>query len=112
MGLFLAIAGVIAAGIVIAYVAVLTVKWLISKVKTLLAKRNVKKVAAMDLERLIDECPNQTCLQDLLNEGVDEVIASVDDNGRIEDVECIKAGSIDESFTNKLGPEGMIVING
>ena len=95
MGLFLAIAGVIAAGIVIAHVAILTVKWLINKVKALLAKKNIKKVAAMDLERLIDECPNQTCLNDLLN----------------DDVECIKADSIDESFTEKLGPEGMIVIN-
>lgn len=112
MGLFLGIAAVIAAGIAIAYVAILTVKWLVNKVKSMLAKKNVKKVAAMDLERLIDECPNQTCLEDLLNDGVDEVIASVDDNGRIEDVECVKAGSIDESFTNKLGPEGMIVING
>lgn len=112
MGLFLGIAAVIAAGIAIAYVAILTVKWLVNKVKSMLAKKNVKKVAAMDLERLIDECPNQTCLEDLLNDGVDEIIASVDDNGRIEDVECIKAGSIDESFTNKLGPEGMIVING
>lgn len=112
MGLFLAIAGVIAAGAIIAYVAVLTVKWLVNKVKSLLARKNVKKVAAMDLERLIEECPNQTSLEDLLDDGVDEVIAAVDSNGKIESVECVKADEIDSAFTQKLGSEGMIVING
>ncbi|MBP1565947.1 MAG: hypothetical protein J6A58_09370 [Oscillospiraceae bacterium] len=69
MGLFLAIAGVIAAGIVIAYVAVLTVKWLANKVRGLLAKRNVKKVAAMDLERLCCGQPflKHLCLNKITN---------------------------------------------
>ena len=51
-------------------------------------------------------------MQDLLDDGVDEIIAAVDENGKIDSVECIKAGSIDDEFTRKLGSEGMIVING
>ncbi len=111
LGLFLGIAAIIATGIVIAHIAILTVKWLVSKVKSMFAKSNVKKVAAIEIEKLIEECPNQTSLEDLEKQGVDTIIAGVDSYGNIEEVEGVAADSIDYEFKNKLGSEGMIVIN-
>lgn len=112
MGLFLAIAGVIAAGILIAYAVVVTIRWLREKIKSLLAKRNVKKVAAMDLEKLIDECPNQKTLDDLFDDGYDKVIASVDYNGKVVDFEVIKDESDgDDEVDRLLGSERMVVVS-
>ena len=111
LGLFLGIAAIIAAGVVIAHVAMLSMKYLISKVKNMMAKKNVKKVAVMELEKLIEECPNQTSLAELENESVDAIFASVDEYGNVVDVECVSADIIDPSFQEKLGDEGMLVIN-
>lgn len=112
MGLFLAIAGIVAVGALVAYAVVLTIRWLKNKIKTLLAKKNVKKVAAMDLERLVDECPNQKCLNDLLDDDYDMVVASVNDNGKIEDVEVVKnTGDEDYEVDDLLGSERMVVVN-
>lgn len=111
MGLFLGIVAVIAIGALIAYAVVLTIRWLKDKIKSLLAKRNVKKVAAMDLERLIDECPNQKTLDDLFDDGYDKVIATVNDSGKVEDVEVVKnTGDEDWEVEELLGSERMVVI--
>lgn len=112
MSLFLAIAGAIALGIVVAKIAILTVQWLIGRVKTMMQLKNVKKVAAIQLERMIDECPNTTTLEDLMNEGVDAVIAAVDYDGKIEKIEGVAAQTIDDGYLNRMGDEQMIVING
>ena len=98
------------------HVKILNVKYLISKVKNMMAKKNVKKVAVMELEKLIEECPNQTSLAELEDEGVDAIFASVDfasvdEYGNVVDVECVSADIIDPSFQEKLGDEGMLVIN-
>lgn len=111
MGLFLAIAAVVAAGALIAYAVVLTVRWLKNKFKELLAKKNVKKVAAVELERLIDECPNQRTLDDLFDEDYTHVVASVNNSGKIEDVEVIKdTGDGDYEVDELLGNERMVVV--
>lgn len=111
MGLFLAIAGIIAAGALIAYAVVLTLRWLKDKIRKLLAKRNIKKVAAMDIEKLIEECPNQKSLADL--DDYDMVVASVNDSGKVEDVEVVKDdGFGDYEVDEFLTDERMVVVNG
>lgn len=112
MELFLAIAGIIAAGALIAYAVVLTIRWLKNKIRELLAKRNIKKVVAMDIERLIEECPNQKTLDDL-EDDYDMVVASVNDSGKVEDIEVIKDdGGDDYKVDEFLGDNGMIVVSG
>ncbi len=112
MGLFLLIAGVIAAGALVAYAVVLTIRWLKNKIKEMLAKRNIKKVAAMDLEKLIDECPNQTTLDELMDDGYEKVIANVNESGKIQDVEVVKdEGYGDYEVDQLLGDERMVVVS-
>ncbi len=111
LGLFLGIAAIIATGIIIAHIAKLTIQWLIGKVKNMFAKNRVQKVSAIKLEKLIEECPNQMSLEELESKGVDAIIASVDAYGNIEDVEAVAADTVDSDFNQKLGYEGMIVIN-
>lgn len=111
MGFFLAIATVIAAGALIAYAVILTIRWLKNKIKELMAKKNVKKVAALELEKLIDECPNQRTLDDLMDEDYTHVVASVNGSGKIEDVEVIKdTGDGDYEVDELLGDERMVVV--
>lgn len=108
---FLAIAGIIAAGAFITCAVVITIRWLKDKIRSILAKRNIKKVAAMDLEKLIEECPNQKTLNDLYDEGYDKVIASVDNSGKIQDVEAYKdEGCGDPEVDKFIGSEGMVVV--
>lgn len=120
--LFLGIVGAIAlgvaAGTLIAYVVVLTIKWLRNKIKEKLAKRNVSKVAVGDLEHMIETCDNQVSMDELdklVESGYSQVMAEVDDNGKVENVEVIKDTSnvIDydvEQFINRTG-EGLVVIS-
>ena len=112
MGLLLAIAGIIALGTLVTYVVALTIRWLKNKIRSMLAKRNIKKVAAMDLEKLIDECPNQKTLDDLYDDGYDKVIATVNNSGKIEDVEVVKDTSGGDCEVDAfLGNEQMVVVS-
>lgn len=112
MGFFLAIAAVVATGTLIAYAIVLTLKWLKNKIKNMFLKRNVKKVACVELEKLVEECPNEMSLDQLLDEGNTHLMASVDDYGKIDEVNVIKdIGDGDYEVDRMLGSEGMIVIN-
>ncbi|MBD5142040.1 MAG: hypothetical protein HDT22_00260 [Ruminococcus sp.] len=108
----------VVAGTLIAYVIILTVKWLRNKIKEKLAKRNVSKVATGDLEQMIKNCENQTSvkeLDNLVDAGYSHVMAEVDDNGKVENVEVIKdtSNEIDQNvkqFINRTG-EGMVVVS-
>lgn len=109
--LFVAIAAAVAAGVLIAYVVKLTIHWLRNKIRTLLAKKNVKKVAATKLEKLIEECPNEKTLDELYHDDYDMVIASVNESGTIEEVEVIKDESTGDIEVDKLlGKEEMVVV--
>ncbi|MCM1228380.1 MAG: hypothetical protein NC320_13335 [Clostridium sp.] len=112
MGFFLAIAGAIAAGALIAYAVAFTAKWFKEKVQKMFNKRkNAKKVAAVKLEKMVEECPNEISLDNLLDDGYTHVMASVDYNGKIDDVEIIKdtCGG-DYEVDEMLGDEEMIVV--
>ena len=93
------------------HVKILNVKYLISKTKAMMTNEKVDKVAVIELEELIEECPNQPNLAELENESVDAIFASVDEYGNVVDVECVSADIIDPLFQEKLGDEGMLVIN-
>ena len=116
-GLILAIASVVALGCLIAYAVVLTFRWLKNKIKEKLTQKNAKKVAVADLSEMIDSCENKMSLSDLENlqdEGYTHLVATVDNNGQVSEVEVIKntADDIDEEverFINRTG-EGMVVI--
>ena len=54
---------------------------------------------------------SQAELAELEDEGVDAIFASVDEYGNVEDVECVSADNIDPAYQEKLGDEGMLVIN-
>lgn len=111
LALFTAIATAIAIGTLIAYAVVLTIRWLKDKLRVLLSKKNIRKVAAIELEKLIEECPNQKTFADLCDDGYDMLIASVNESGTIEDVEVIKdESSGDIEVDEFLGDEQMVVI--
>lgn len=113
------IVGLIAAGCLVAYAIILTFRWLKNKIKEKLAARNAKKVAVADLDELIESCDNTVTidqLEELSDEGYTHLMATVDDSGKVNDVEVIRdtSGTIDEEveqFINRTG-EGMVVVTG
>lgn len=119
IGLIAGIIGLIAVGGLIAYAIVLTFRWLKNKIKEKLAAKNVKKVAVADLNELIESCDNTVMLDqlnELHDEGYTNMIATVDESGKVNDVEVLQDtnDTIDEEvdrFINHTG-EGMVVVTG
>lgn len=119
LGLIAGIVGLVAAGCLVAYAIILTFRWLKNKIKEKLAAKNIKKVAVADLDELIESCDNTVTidqLEELSDEGYTHLVAAVDDNGKVNDVEVIRDtnNTIDEEvdlFINRTG-EGMVVVTG
>lgn len=119
IGLLAGIIGLIAAGCLVAYVIILTFRWLKNKIKEKLAAKNVKKVAVADLGEIIETCDNTVTLselEELADEGYSHLMATVDDDGNVKDVEVFRdtSDTLDEEvdrFINCTG-EGMVVITG
>lgn len=119
IGLIAGIVGLIAAGCLVAYAVILTIRWIKEKIMEKLATKNAKKVALADLNELIESCDNTVNidqLEGLSNEGYTHLMATVDDNGKVNDVEVIqdKSDTIDEEvdrFINRTG-KGMVVVTG
>lgn len=118
-GILAGIVGLIAIGCIIAYAVIVTFTWLKNKIKEKLAAKKAKKVAVADLNELIDECDNKMSLDDLENladEGYTHLVATVDNDNKVSDVEIIKDenDTIDsevESLINRTH-KGMVVIEG
>lgn len=120
LGLIAGIVGLIALGCLVAYVIVLTIKWLRNKIKEKLQKKNVKKVAVADLEQLIDECDNSVSLNELDNlvdQGYTHMMVDVGYDGKVVgEVEVIKDenDNIDrdvEELLNRTN-QGMVIVEG
>lgn len=112
MGLLIGIVSLIAAGCLVAYAIVLTLRWVKEKIREKIQQKNAKKVAFMDLQKLVDECPNEMSLDELLEEGNTHVMASVDAYGQIDEVDLIKdTGYGDSDVDRMLGSERMVVVN-
>ena len=116
IGIIAGIVGMVAAGCLLAYAIIVTIKWLRNKIKEKLAAKNVSKVAYMDIEKLIDECDNTMSMKefnDFVDNGYTHVMASVDDNGQIVgqvDIIKDKNDTIDEEVEQLLGRKGMVVV--
>jgi len=120
IGLILAIIGIIAAGVFIAYAVIMTARWIKNKIKEKLAQRNAKKLAVGDLEELIkDATKNNTNriklddLDDILNTGYSHYMATIDDEDQIlGEVELIKDENetLDADVEKMLGKKKMVVV--
>ena len=118
-GFIMAIIALVAAGCIVAYAVVLTIKWLRNKVKEKLAKKNVEKVVLGDLQALIDECNNPATLDELdklADKGYTHVMADVGYDGKIVgDVELVQNqnNTLDrevEELINRTN-QGMVIIS-
>lgn len=121
LALIAGIAGLIALGNLVSLVIALTFSWLVGRIKQKFAEKNAKKVAVADLDKLIASCSNTVSfnqleqLNEVSNEGYTHLMAAVNDNGEVYDVEVIRDTNenLDEEvarFINKTD-EGMVVIN-
>lgn len=111
------IIALVAVGAIVAHTIIVTFNWLKRNIKERIFAKKAKKVAVADLNKLIDECDNKTTISDLdeiANEGYTHIIASVNDNDVVEDVEIIKNTNdeIDEEVDNLINRtgKGMVVI--
>lgn len=119
IGLIAGIVGLIAAGCLVAYAIVLTFRWLKNKIKEKLAAKNAKKVAVGYLDELIESCDNTVTLnqlEELSDEGYTHLMATINENGKVNDVEVIRDtnDTLDDEvdqFINRTG-EGMVVVTG
>jgi len=111
IGIIAGIAAAVAIGSLITHIVLFCIRWLKERIRKLFQKQNVKKVAAAPLEKLIEECPNTTSLDDFLKDGYTDVLATVDNSGQVENVELIKnTGSTDPEIERLYGREDMVVI--
>lgn len=119
IGLAAAIIALIAMGCLVAYAVVMTMKWLIAKIKEKIARKRTRQVVIAILEDLIKDCDNtmsMDALEGCVDKGYTHVMASVDDNGKVRDVEMIQDtnDTIDEEverLINRTG-QGMLVVEG
>ncbi len=116
-GIIAGIIALVAVGAIVAHTIIVTFNWLKRNIKERIFAKKAKKVAVADLNKLIDECDNKTTISDLdeiANEGYTHIIASVNDNDVVEDVEIIKNTNdeIDEEVDNLINRtgKGMVVI--
>ena len=117
IGLIAGIIGIVALGCLVTHVIMLTFRWLANKIREKFAKKETQKVAVADLHEMIESCDNTMTidqLEKLEDEGYTHWVATVDDNGKVSDVEAIKDknDTIDEEvdrFINRTG-DGMVVI--
>ena len=58
------------------------------------------------MEKLVNECPNEISLDNLLNDGYTDVVVSINNSGEVEDLDVIKnTGSSDPEIERLLGSE-------
>lgn len=115
-GLLALILGAVAIGCLF-YAVVLTFRWLKNKIKEKLAARRARKVAVADLEKVIDECDNTVTigqLEELTDKGYTHLMATVDNNNKVSDVEVIQdtSDTIDEDVYDLINRKnsGMVVV--
>ena len=89
-----------------------TIKWLKERIRTLLSEENTARVAVMRLDKVIEECPAQNTLKELKAGGYDYVIATINTDGMVKDIEVLKNTSGgDPEVDDFLGDEGMVVVS-
>lgn len=116
IGLLLGIAALTAFITVIVKLTLMAMSWLKNKIKEKLRKRNAQKVAAVDLEKIIESTDNQMSMEafeKVADEGATHLFATVDNDGNVMDVEAVGAEEVDrnvENLINRTG-EGIVVVS-
>ena len=118
MGLFLIIAGAIAAGLGIAYLVAITFNWLRNKIRQKIAERRTKSVVVADIENLVRKSNNRIPLSELdaMTGGRRaEVIVGLDEYDNIVgDVEIARDtnSTLDAEVEELLGREKIVIVDG
>lgn len=92
-------------------VDIFTMKFMVSRTKLLFTNPDVVKVACIDSNVVVNNIEMPQSFLEIIDSGINYIIVSVDKAGNVKDVECIKANTVDADVIQKLGNEGMIVIN-
>ena len=122
MSLILAIIGMIAAGVFVANVVMMTFVWLKNKINKMLEKPNAKRVAVVDWQKFFeDELKNPDkgtridtdTLNKINNQGYSHGMVAVDSEDKIiGEVELIKNqnDTLDAEVEKLLGKDGFLVV--
>ncbi|MDE5763731.1 MAG: hypothetical protein K2I00_02050 [Ruminococcus sp.] len=127
LGLIVAISAAAAIGVAVGKLIVHLIKlafnWLRNKIKEKLAKKRTQKVAVSSLQDMVESAMKNS-RNDLSFEEMDaiaevadidctHIIAEVDNNGKVSDIELIDAENVDsdvENLINRTG-EGIVTIS-
>lgn len=113
----------IAPGFVVGKVVKITMQWVVSKVKMLLAFPDVLRVAVIDIRKIVaaiqlNEVKNNSVkihqLEKLLESGATHILAGVNKDGVVLNIDVFSAEETETDVTEYLDRtgEGMIVICG
>ncbi len=116
IGLILGIAALTAFITVVVKLTLMAMNWFKNKIKEKLRKRNAQKVAAVDLEEIINSTDNQISLdafEKIADEGATHLFAAVDNEGNVMDVEAVGAKEVDEDVKSLINRtrEGVVVVS-
>lgn len=124
--MFLAVSGIIAAGVAagliiytalrLAFSAVIGfIKGIFQKIRN---KVSTPKVALIEMDEMVKQCKNRKSLDDLLKEqekGVTHYAVPLDENDNFVDgekIEAIKGEGYDAQLDELLGDERMVIVEG
>ncbi len=116
LGLLIGIAAVAALVTVVVKLTLMAMNWFKNKIKEKIRKRNAEKVAAVDLQEIIDNTDNTMSMdafEELADEGATHLFATIDSNGEVMDVEAVGAKEVSEDVENLINRtgEGIIVVS-
>lgn len=111
MEFLLSILALVTAGALVLYKTLPKKKTLKEKLKDMLAAEDVTKAAIVEIEKLMEECPQQKSIDNLRKDGYRYIIASVNTEGKIKDIEAYKEiPDCAVQIQELLGDERMVVI--
>lgn len=119
MWFLLGVLGALAAGAVIVYVIRLTLQWLKDRLREKKIKDNAKKFLVITINKLIRDSKNTVSLDDLEQlaqlerEGKTHIIAGVNGEDIVGDLDIIEADGQDESIKHLIDRgDGRLVVEG
>lgn len=111
MEFLLSILALVTAGALVLYKTLPKKKSLKEKIKDMLAEDDTAKAAIIEVEKLMEECPQQKALDKFYKDGYRYIIASVNNDGKIKTIEAYKKiPDCDIQIQELLGDERMVVI--
>lgn len=108
-----AILAALAIGAVVTMIVKITYNWFRGKIEEKLAKRTVKKVFAKTIDKFVEDCENEMTLDEMKTlKKADMVIASLDHNNQVEDVDIVtdENSELDREVEELLDSRGEILV--